>query len=189
MAGLDATQVRSAVTGKLLMAPVGNAKPTDTASAWPAGWVDLGYADDSGPPAEMQPGWTTKPILGWQSFYEVRELITGRTLDLVFKLIQKNGTNLKLAFGGGTITALGGGDFKYVPPATSFVDEHAFGIEISDGTIIDRCFIDRGLVSKVDSIPFRKDDAIKFGLTISVLAPTGSNDPWNWISNDPAMAS
>lgn len=189
MAGLDATQVRVGVTGKLLVAPVGTTAPANTSGGWPAGWVDLGYGEDGGPPAEVRPNQTTKDFKGWQDYYPVRTVSTDRAMEWIFKLIQKSGTNLKLAFGGGTITSLGGGDYKFVPPAASFVDERAFGLEVTDGSIIDRFVLTRGLVSALAPVQFRKDDIVKFDLTIKALAPPSGSDPWTLISNDPAMAS
>lgn len=183
---LDATQTRVGVFGRLYVAPVGTAPPAATATAWPAGWVDLGYLTEDGP--KLSPQVASKDVKAWQSFFPVRTIVTERGLDVAFKLEQRNGTILKLAFGGGTVTALGGGDYKYAPPAASFIDERAFGIEVDDGTIIDRYLCYRGVVKDVGDLTFKKDEATTYDLKASLLAPA-TGDLWNLISNDPAMAS
>lgn len=189
MSGLDATEARVGITGTMLIAPVGTDKPTDTTSAWPAGWVDLGYGQDDGPPASIRPNQTTKSFKGWQAFFPIRTVATDRSMQWMFRLVQRNRDTLALALGGGEFTDLGGGDTMYTPPEQAFIDEHAFGLEVVDGDIIDRYLLDRGMVTNVDEIVFRKDELIRFACTIDALAPTTGNDPWQLISNDPALAT
>lgn len=183
----DASQVRVGVTGAVYMAPLGTTFPTATGTAWPAGWVDLGIIDDDATP-EVTPSRDTADIMGWQQFFPIRTVKTADGMEWTFTLIQKSGTTLKLAFGGGSVASLGGGDYRFSPPAASFIDEHMFGIEVDDGAIIDRFIMARGIVTDTGAIPFKKDEAVKFALTVRGLSPTSGNR-WELISNDPAMAS
>lgn len=183
----DTTQVRVGVTGAVYQAPLGTAFPTATGTAWPAGWVDLGLIDESKTP-EITPTRSTKDILAWQQFFPVRTVKTADGAEWKFTLIQKSGTNLKLAFGGGTITSLGGGDYRFAPPAASAIDEHMFGIEVDDGAIIDRYILGRGIVITTGNINFKRDQAVAFELTVRGLSPATGNR-WELISNDPAMAT
>jgi len=182
----DASQVRVGVTGKLLVAALGTTLPTDVATAWAAGWTDLGYLDPKG--LGMKPTITKKDIPAWQSFYPVRSVVTSRGLEWKFRMIQKTGTTLKLSYGGGSVSSLGGGIYKFVPPTPTVIDERAFGLEVTDGSIIDRYYIQRAIVTDTAEIVFQNDDAEGFELTLTTLNPAAGN-PWELISNDPAMAA
>lgn len=183
----DATQVRVGVTGALYTAPLGTSFPTATGTAWPAGWVDLGLLDDGGTP-EVTPTRDVKDINAWQKFFPVRTVKTAEGMEWKFTLIQKSGTSLKLAFGGGTVASLGGGDYRFSPPAASFIDERMVGLEVDDGSIIDRFILARCFVTDTGAIAFKKDEAVSFQLTVRGLEPASGNR-WELISNDPALAS
>lgn len=186
----DVTQVRVGLAGHFYWAPVGTATPATSAAAW-TGWTDAGFLDTSGPPAEEHLNPTYKDFHGWGLLRPVRTNKTGETLEWVVRLIQSSGSITKLAHGGGTVSALGGGDFKYTLPIASTVDEHAFGLEVTDGAIIKRLLLPRGIVVSRQPIVFRNDEMEKTDLTIRALAPAGVGDGgWDYIvSNDPAMAS
>lgn len=188
MPAQNSAQVRVGATGKLYVAPLGTAAPADANVAWPSGWVEVGLTTDDG--VNVNPSLARKDLNAWQSLYPVRTIITSRGIEMAFKLIQKAGTNLQLVFGGGSITNLGGApvSYKYVPPAASFIDERAFGLEVNDGSITDRFLFYRGLITDIGNIIFRHDDDVKFELKATMLLPA-SGDFFNIISNDPAMAS
>lgn len=186
----DATQVRVGLTGALYLGAVGVTAPTATSGAWPGGWVDLGLLDEA-KPAEQHPTQTTKDFYAWQVRLPVRTVQTQTGLEWVFTLLQKTGTNLKQVFGGGSISSLGGGDYKYTLPLAGVVNEAAYGLEVTDGTVIDRWVLPRGMVSARQPILFKRDEMVKFELTVKALAPA-SAPGGNWdllVSNDPAMAS
>jgi len=186
----DPTQLRVGLTGSILLAPVGTADPVATAGAWPAGWVNLGLVDEDGMP-EFTPSTEVQEHRSWQRTFPTRYDVTGRSAELTFTLQQKSGTNLKLAFGGGTVVALAApGDFKYTPPApTAGLYEKAVGLEVVDGSIIDRYVLRRGFVSDVGAIAFKKDEITRFPLTVKPMEPA-AGDVWLLAaSNDPALAS
>lgn len=181
----DNTQVRVGVTGKLYVAAVGTTFPASTAAAW-TGFVDLGYLNDPGP--MMTPSVATNDIMAWQAFFPVRTVNTGRTMEWKFGLLQTTGTNLKLAFGGGTITSLGGGDYKYDPPAPGTVDERALGLEITDGSIVQRWLLDRAILSNINDLKADKANSIMYEVAFRAL-DANSGKPWRVISNDAAFNS
>lgn len=181
----DASQVRVGVTGKLLVAALGSTLPTDVTTPWAAAWTDLGLIDEKG--VSQKPSMSKKDIKSWQSFYPVRTVITERGLEWKVRLIQKTGSVLRLAHGGGTVTALGGGIYKFTPPSPTTIDERSFGLEVVDGSIIDRYYIQRSIVSDTGDIQFVNNDSEGFELTLTTLNPAAGN-PWEMISNDAAMA-
>lgn len=182
----DTSQVRVGVTGDIYVAPLGTTVPVDV-GAWPAGWVNLGLLDEDAP-ADMMPTRDITDIRAWQRLLPVRSVRTSEVMQYSFTLIQKSGTNLKLAFGGGAVAALGGGIFRFTPPAASFIDERMVGIEVVDGSIIDRYIARRAYLMDIGTVSFRKDQAVAFPLTMMVLEPA-SGERWEIISNDAAMAS
>ncbi len=182
----DVTQVRVGVTGRILVAPSGTAFPTGSTTSFPAGWADLGFVDIAGP--MMTPKPTFKDIFAWQQLYPVRTLKTQETTEWKFKIIQTTGSMLKLAFGGGTITSLGGGDYQFSPPVPGTIDERSVGIEVVDGTLQTRYLLHRGIVTATSAVNFKRDQAIDYEVAITALG-VSSGDVWNVLSNDPAMAA
>ncbi len=186
---LNATQVRSGISGSVYMAPVGTAMPTDVAAAMAAAWKELGYISEDGPSLEASTD--SEPIRAWQSLDPVRTNLTGRTLTTSFTLLQRNLNSLQLAFGGGTTTTTGVAPnevFTYTPPVDdNTVFERAFVLEVTDGTIKDRFALYRGQPNLSGAIPFKRDEASGFEIEITHLRSTDGT--WKLISSDAAVAS
>ena len=102
---LNSGQIRVAGTGAFWKAPLGTAIPTDSVTAWGAGFVNLGYATDG---FTMTQDKKTNPVTGWQSLEELRLITTGLNRKFAFELLQSNKDTLALAWGGGTVTAVAG---------------------------------------------------------------------------------
>ena len=172
---LTAEEVFIAGTGHVYVAPVGTTAPTDTVAAWAAGWVELGFTDDSG--VAITPGRTITDIPAWQSRYPVRRLVTAETFDAAFSLLQWNEDTISLAFGGGTWD----GDV-YTPPAAGSIDERALGIEAVDGDKTTRIIIPRGMITTVGAINMVKTGGNPIPLTFSALGTEGE-DPFSIIAD------
>ena len=184
---IDTDEVVVGADGAVYVAPVGTAGPTDIATALNASFVDLGYVSEDG--VEMTPGVEMNPIPAWQSFYPIRHVVTGRSLELGFSLLQWNEDSIKLAFGGGTVTPTAGPPayYTYTPPAPEDVDYRALVIEWEDGTKDYRLHIPRALVTDVGSITLQRSDPAGLDLTFS-LAAAESGSEFTLITNDPAFA-
>lgn len=180
----DTNQIRVGANGKVLVAPVGTTAPADYAASWPAGWIDLGYTSEDG--VKISDSKDMEEIEVWQLFYAARRVITKRDFTLEFTLRQWSKYTVPLAFGGGTISAAGGG-YKYSPPSAATIDERAMGIEFVDNTTVYRFIVPRGLVSDaVETSAVRNaaaDLPIKFG-----IIGQASVDPYTILTNDPAFA-
>lgn len=105
MAGQNPADVRIAITGRLLTAPLGTTAPTDVTTAWPTGWNDHGLLDPSG--VSQAPKTTPYMVKAWQADSPVRTRIVERGRDIQVKLIQGGGLNSVLYNGGGSWSALG----------------------------------------------------------------------------------
>lgn len=178
---LDASEVRAGVSGHIYLASVGTTMPTDTGTPLDAAFIEAGYTE-TGPSTNTDT--TTEDVTGWQSQAPLRELITAQVATATIKLMQRNAHSLKAAYGGGTVTDLGGGDRKFTPPATATVNERAVVFEIVDGDIIDRYCIARASVSLSGEVAFVKDAATGYELTLKYLSPSAGGASWCLITND-----
>jgi hypothetical protein len=177
---LDATQVRSGLTGNLYQAPVGTTMPTDTSTALAAAWIELGYVSEDG--LTITPSTEVEDIGAWQSLYPVRSVVTGRSLVTSFSLIQRNTVNLELAFGGGVV-AVASLTSTYSPPTSATVYERAYVFQVNDGTIVDRWLLYRGFPTISGDITFKTDEAAAYSMEIRTL-PDTAGLTWKLLSSD-----
>lgn len=105
MPALNSGQIRVAGTGAFWKAPLGTTTPTDSVTAWGAGFVNLGFATDG---FTMTQDKKTNPITGWQSLEDLRLITTGVNRKFAFELLQSNKDTLGLAWGGATVVAVAG---------------------------------------------------------------------------------
>jgi hypothetical protein len=183
----NAAQTRVAVGGKIHSAPVGTAAPADVQVAWPAGWIDLGYANEDG--IRFREARTKEEIRGWPGLYVLRRVLTEKDVQLVIVLRQWNKDTILDAMGGGTITSFGSPtNYKFAPAAAGAVRERAVGIEWVDGTLIYRLIaLKADPVNDDLEIPLSSSEAADLPVTWGVNATEGV-DPWYFITNDPAFA-
>jgi hypothetical protein len=182
---LDASEIRIGASGRLYVAPLETAAPTNTSDPW-TDWTDLGYTSRDGAP-RIVPAMEVGQVDLWQSMYPGRRWVQNRTFDVTFTLVQTNRVSLELAFGGGSWTFVSGTTWRYEPPEAEEVDERMFGLEVTDGTVIDRYIIERGMVSEIGEIPVNRDGAKQYELTVSALGTTDGTPPWHLITNDEAI--
>ena len=99
--------------GRLWIAPLGTAEPTDPTTAPAVAWTDLGYTEDG---SQFGSAVTSENIFVAEELDPIKVGVTGRVSTLAFSLAQITATNLKRAYNGGTVTtALGVTTFD--PPA------------------------------------------------------------------------
>jgi hypothetical protein len=174
------SEINIAGTGHVYVAPVATAAPADTSTAFSGTWKELGYTNESG--VVFHIGVTHVDIKAWQSFYPVRRLITERDATLKFTLLQMNTVNLKLAFGGGTVST------GFSPALEGTVDTRALAVEWTDGAVINRIIVPQGQVTDTDDINLTKAGATDLGITFSVNGTDGAA-PWYLLSNSSALVS
>jgi hypothetical protein len=98
--------------GYLYAAPIGTTEPTDL-SAWPAGWVKLGYTSD---------GSTHTVEVSFEEIIVAEEIDpvfmepSKRKTTVDFELAEITATNLQRVHNGGTIT-VGGSAITFDPPS------------------------------------------------------------------------
>ena len=102
MSGTNTAEIVVGASGKVLVAPLATAAPTDVVMAWPTGWIDLGFTSEAG--VKVTDSKTMVEVKGWQSFYTLRRIVSGRSFKVTFSLKQFNKNNIPFAFGGGAVT-------------------------------------------------------------------------------------
>jgi hypothetical protein len=182
----DADNVRVALNGSVYIAPKGTTAPADLTTAWPAGWVDLGYLSDDG--VEMSYSTESEDINAWQSLSPVRKVLTGVDMTLGFTAIELKTQTMTLYFPSATMTDVSGTVHKLSIPAAPSPDERAIGLEWVDGDITNRLIIARGEVTDRESITLARSGAVGLGMTVSAYADTAPEIAV-WLSNDPAWSA
>jgi hypothetical protein len=181
---LDTSAIVVGSSGNVYVAPVATTAPTDLVTALPVTWVDLGYLTPDG--VTFSPSLETNEIMSWQSFYKVRTVVTGRSVELNFTMQQWNKFNLPFAFGGGLV-ATTGAVHKYTPPTAESRDERAIVVEWADGTKNYRLVAPKAELSDIGETNLTRSDEAQLPITLSINA-VGTTDPFYILSNDAAWA-
>lgn len=164
-AGLEATEVRVAVTGAIYSnANATPVLPTTASSALAAPWVGHGYASDAG--VTETTSTTTQDIRAWQNNAKVRTVTTEGDATYNFTLIQTNAANVGLYYGDTVNTTSGS---VRVRPGRSR-GERAFVIDVIDGTNIIRTVIPRGEITEVGDQVYVNGQAVGYPVTIEAYA-------------------
>jgi hypothetical protein len=186
MAGNSAAEVVIAPGGIIRVAPLATAAPVDESAAPAAAWIDIGYVSEDG--ATFRFGITKDNIGAWQSMFPVRRTKTGAESSLAFAMRQWNKNNLPLAFGGGAVSVVSAGHFKYVPPAAgAAIDQRTVMVDWTDGSKVYRLVIVKATVSDVVETQLVRNAASDLPLTLEVDG-LDTGDPFYLLTNDPAFA-
>lgn len=182
----DPDEIVVAPGGTIYVAPVGTALPVEEDDALNAAFVELGYVSDDG--VQFRDGTTKEKIPVWQSFYPARTLVTEKETQLEFALRQWNRDTVKLAFGGGEVSIVTSGHFRYTPPGPDDApDERALVVGWSDGDRDYRIVVPKVTVADPVETQLVRTKAADLPLTLDVLG-TEDADPWYLLTNDTAFS-
>lgn len=180
----DVDDIIVGANGTVWVAPVGTAAPTTPVAVPGAGWLDLGYTSEDG--VSLVDGKTVEPIRVWQLFHAARRVVTERETTISFVLRQWGKDQVKLAFGGGTVTEPTAGVFKYEPPNPEDLDERALMIDWADGAKHYRWINLRGNVSDNVESQLVRTAAVDLPIAFGILGTDGVK-PWYLLTDDPAF--
>lgn len=186
----DADELVVGGTGEVYIAPVGTTFPTTPTGALDAAWVGLGYHDEDGATFGVDPDITE--FRAWQSRQAVRRELTGQAVSVTFKLEQWNENNVVLAFGGGAVTTVSAGIYKYTPPSGGdALAEKAMVLDVQDGTEHWRFLFPRGNAAEAVSSDFKRSELAILPITFRALAPTAdpNGPPFNILTDSDAFAA
>jgi len=165
---LNASEIRVAGTGRVLVAPAHTAPPANFTADWATPpWLDLGYTTSDG--VKFTKKDKLDPVDTWQTVAAIRYVYSDRDLSVKFSLVQVNMDTLSFFFGTPLSTPTG---LNFEIAAAPRVDERALGIEFRDGpTVTHRFVIHRGVVTETDETSLTRTSAIKLGVTFTALTP------------------
>lgn len=188
MAWNNADELVVGNTGQVYVAAVGTALPANESSALNSAFKGLGYITEDGVTINVEPDITE--FNAWQSRSPIRRELNMQGVTATFGLTQWDEDTVPLAFGGGTITDLGSGHYKYeLPDDEDALDERAAVIDVQDGSEIHRFVIPRCNVSEAVEVQFQRTEMAILPITLSALEPTGGGSPMHWLSNSAAFAA
>lgn len=133
---LDGNELYVAGTGTIFVKPwtSGMAVPDDPDELENpgSGWANLGYTTPDGVTFTVDR--STVDIMAWQSRRAVRRIIETATESVSFVLQQWNSETLPFAYGGGTVSGLGGAQAKFDMADAEDVNPFAMAIRLLDGS-------------------------------------------------------
>ena len=175
---IAADEVRVAGAGHVFVAPEGTAAPVDLA-ALPADWVDIGYVTTDGVTFTFSR--ETEDLDAWQGD-KIRVLTTRYPATVGFSLMQTSSDVIVLAMGGGSVTEVSTGVYKYLPSTDNAV--RSFVVEFDDEGKKYRYYVPRSQVEGDVAFTLTRAGAVTYPLTFGLL----DNDPkYVILSNDEAM--
>lgn len=185
MAWNDPLETIVAGSGEVNIAAVGTALPAKTTEALNAKFEGLGYHTEDG--VSVNQAITVAGFKAWQSPTEIRRVQDSQDFEISFALLQWNEVNLPFAFGGGTISEVSSGQFKYVPPAASAaLDERALIVDVDDGSRRARFIVPRGTVTETSAATFKRTEMATLAVTFKALTPADGSEPWRVLFDDAA---
>ncbi|MEV5472962.1 phage tail protein [Streptomyces sp. NPDC052207] len=175
----DDTQVRVGVEGAFYVAPVGTTAPTDPYSAWPAGWIDLGNANEDGLTEALNE--SRLEIKAWGRSGAVRTQVTDRasTFKIIFE--ETSAWTLALYYGVdlADMTSSGTGAAQFLAfnePQAPEPMYYAIGMDVIDDDKPMRIIVARAEVTEKGDRTYKSDTNQAFELTFSSLtAPNGGS--------------
>lgn len=180
----DATQIVVPSRAFAYVAPTGTAAPADESATPAAAWVNVGLTTPDSLEFATEPQFES--VNSHQSDYPVRRMQTSEAGTVKVDLQQWNDDNLKFAFGGGTVTTVTAGHFKFVPPALGARVERSVLVDWIDGAKVYRLVIPRCMQVEGVTTALQKGQEARLPLNLAILGGDAV-DPWYILSNDPAL--
>jgi len=181
----DASQVVVGANGSVWVGATNATAPDDVATPMGGDWTDLGFVSEEG--ATFTEGKDVTDIAAWQSFYPIRRIITGRSVQVSFALRQWNRDTVEFALGG-TVTD-NTGEYTYTPPSPEEFDERSLVLEWTDGTKAYRLYLPKGVVSEAVAISLVRTSAADLPVTFAASDPGVGNSVYTMFTDDPAFAA
>lgn len=176
--GPNSAQAFAPSSLKVYVAPVGTTMPADATTALASTWYDFGYLAEDGQAFDEDR--TLNQTFSYEGVL-VRETVTRRVYTITGNLLQQNSQLLQVAYGGGTVTVVGG--LATFTPASGRVNTpFASILEWVDGSNAHRILVPKVTSATGASRPFGQG-VIQTPLRLSITATTGVA-PWTEITND-----
>lgn len=157
-------------TGAVATAPVGTTLPTDARAKLDEAYVTGGYVSEDG--VSLSADQTTGDILDW-SGSKVRSFLEEFTGNVTYTELQTDQQSMERIFGKEYVeahnaTAENGNTLK-VSLGNHLPEPQTWVFSMKDGNRRMRIVIPNGQVTSFDEVTFVRNDAVKWGVTISCL--------------------
>lgn len=172
-------------TVEIALAQVGVAAPVDETVALGAGWYVLGFSTEDGTQfVPSDPNFVQRRA--HQSDWPVRTIQTSDAARIQADMMQLDANTIVAVLGGGTITVVSPGHYKYTPPKVGGRKEFAACVTAIDGTKRYRWIVPLVLQTEGATFQLHKGEETQPALRLEVQ---GSDiaDGWYLLSNDPAL--
>lgn len=180
----DANETVIGANGSVWVAPVGTVAPINPTIAFGTGWLELGYLNEDG--LQVTDGKTVQSFMAWQAYYAIRKTISEKSFMVAINLLQWNDVNIPLALGGGAVTTVTTGIYKFEPGDPGIIDERAMAFRWSDGAKHYHLIIPRGLVTENVEFSASRAALSELPLTFEAIA-SGTAKPYSFLTDDPAF--
>jgi hypothetical protein len=169
--------IRFAPKGRILVAPLNTAAPTDVTTAFAATWKELGYVSPDG--CELTPSVDSQAVEVWQSATPVKYVVNSAACQLKFTLMQFDADGTALYFGSSWVAAEDAegnpisGVFTLDLASTPELAERMIAVEWGDANSTSRLIIPRGMVSEREGLKLTRTNAQSLGVTFEALDSNG----------------
>jgi hypothetical protein len=185
---LNANQILVPSRIALWLGPVGTPFPTDATTAPNVAFKHAGHTTEDSLSFETSPEFDS--LRSAQADYPVLDFQTADGASIQIDMQQWNASNIKAAYGGGTVEELAGatGTYKFTPPAIGARKELAAIVDVSMGSKHYRfCYL-RTSQNEGVSLGVNKGAASVLPLRLNVLGGDEA-EPWYMLTDDPAFAT
>lgn len=156
---LTADNVRVAVTGAALVAPLATTLPTNATTAPGAAFDDTGYIHEDGVTQSI--GSESSDIKAWQNGDVVRKVQTSHDLTYQFTMIETNVTTLKVYYNDPDATA------SQVKITGRQSGRNSWVLEIEDDDHLMRIVLPDAQVGERGDVVYKTDEAIGYNVTLT----------------------
>lgn len=172
MAQQTAEELVVAGFGDVYVAPYGTALPpnTDERAALNAAYTKLGFVTEDGLTFSWAP--TVEDYMAWQSRSAVRRELTTQEFTFTYALEQWNDDNMRLAFGGGEVSEVAPGVFRYdFLNDDDALEELTMVLDWNDGDNAFRLVVPRGNVTDTTEVQLQRGALATLPISFKALAP------------------
>lgn len=181
----NAGNVVVAGDGTAYVGPITTPAPTNAATALNAGFLEMGFITEDG--ATLTQGQELTDINAWQSFYPIRRIVTGRTVQVAFSMREFNKRAVEFATGG-TITT-NAAEWKLTPPGPSTDTRKSLVLEWLDGSKKYRLYVPVGLVAEDVESTMARTDSVNLPIVFAASDPGTGSSIYTLFTTDVAFSS
>lgn len=172
------------VSGAIYRAPAGTALPTDAKTELAAAFKELGYVSDDGLENKDKP--SSDKVKDWGGNV-IASIQTEKEDTFKFSLVEAlNVEVLKAVYGDDNVT----GTLDSGITVKSNGDEQEAAVWVIDmilhGSYLKRIVIPNGKLSDMETIKYKSDELIAYGITIDALTDTSGNSHYEYITSKSA---